>query len=94
MNIPFEIGQAKVISFNIVSGYINTGKTKHIIDNILQDDFYGLAICKYLNDGGYYLFYCTSEWKAIADTWHEAVEDAKDQAEYEYFGIEDNWIDI
>jgi len=38
MNIPLEIGQAKAISFNIVSGYVNTGKTKHIIDNIIQNN--------------------------------------------------------
>jgi len=92
MEIPETIGEAKVISYNIVFGHLSTGKTTHVVGNQIPDDFYGLAICKYPNDRGYYLFYCNGNWEAITDTWHETIEDAKDQGEYEYFGIEDNWV--
>jgi hypothetical protein len=50
-----------------------------------------IAICKCETQEGYYLFRCNSSWKEFADTWHETIEDAQDQAEFEYSGIVNNW---
>jgi hypothetical protein len=57
----------------------------------LARDFYGLAICKYENGGGYYLFYCNEDWETITDTWHETMEDAMEQAEFEYTNTKTDW---
>ena len=51
----------------------------------------GLAICRYPGDTGYYLFYCDSEWEPITDTWHQSLEDAEHQAEFEYQGAAQTW---
>lgn len=49
----------------------------------------GLAICREAGTG-FYLFGCDGEWNTVTDTWHETVEDAQHQAEFEYEGIA--WI--
>lgn len=51
-----------------------------------------LAICRDVQDGGYYLFGCSVEWEAVTDTWHQTLEDAMDQAESEHPGIGERWI--
>ena len=49
----------------------------------------GLAICQ---DGdAYYLFYCDAEWEPVTDTWHQTLEAAKGQAEFEYRGVTTTW---
>ncbi len=49
-----------------------------------------LAICRDA-DGGFYLFGCNAEWDTVTDTWHETLEDAKHQAEFQYEGVSDSW---
>jgi hypothetical protein len=51
----------------------------------------GLAICQYSGDSAYYLFGCDEEWRPITDTWHQTVEQAKEQAEFEYEGVTRTW---
>jgi hypothetical protein len=46
-----------------------------------------LAICQYDERQGYYLFYCDADWKVVTDGWHESIETAIRQAEFEYTGI-------
>jgi hypothetical protein len=50
-----------------------------------------LAICGDAG-GGFYLFGCDAEWNTVTDTWHQTVEDAMEQAEFEYPGIGERWI--
>jgi len=50
----------------------------------------GLAICRYDNGPGFYLFYCDDAWNEIADTWRETLEAAMAQAEFEYTA--DRWL--
>ena len=33
------------------------------------------------------IFGCDEGWNAVTDTWHETLEDAKAQAEFEYEGV-------
>ena len=89
--IPDLIGNARVICYVVVNLSSPTANTQHFVHGKLQDAAYGLAICQYKPEGGYYLFYCNNDWVEFADTWHETVDDAKDQAEYEYTGITDFW---
>jgi len=51
-----------------------------------------LAIAKYQDEAGVYLFYCDQSWVVMADTWHEKVSDAVAQAEFEYAGISAAWV--
>jgi len=37
---------------------------------------------------------CDDTWKEITDTWHETLQDAVIQAEFEYQGISDCWMRI
>jgi len=37
------------------------------------------------------LFGCDAEWNSLCDTWHETLEDAKEQAEFEYEGTSNTW---
>jgi hypothetical protein len=48
----------------------------------------GFAICRDA-EGGFYLFGCDDDWNTVADTWHQALDDALHQAEYE--GVGDMW---
>ena len=51
----------------------------------------GLAICQYLGETAFYLFGCDEAWQTITDTWHETLEEAQDQAEFEYAGVTATW---
>ena len=51
----------------------------------------GVAICRYPGEDSYYLFYCDSQWNVITDTWHETIEDALQQAEFEYASVSATW---
>jgi hypothetical protein len=71
------------------------GKTKHqfLGPNGTQDfpPFVALTIAQYVGDSGFYLLY-EPESGMGTDTWHESLENALHQAEYE-FGVErDEWI--
>lgn len=96
MNIDIDtisqIGGAQILEFVILtSDQKRTGATKHIIGGIEHTDFYGLAICQYKEEEGYYLFYCDSDWKELTDTWHENIKSAKDQASFEFTGLDGKW---
>lgn len=87
-----EIGGAKILEFvTLTSENKRTGATKHIIGGQEQTDFSGLAICQYEGDDSFYLFYCDSDWKELTDTWHEDIESAKNQASFEFIGLERKW---
>lgn len=92
MTIPKIIGEAKVIFYlQLNDANIQTGNTKHYISGNEQNNFSNLAICQYTNDQGFYLFYCDENWNNITDTWHESIEDAIEQAEFEFSGTTHQW---
>src|SRR4029077_1073348 len=43
---------------------------------------------------GVFLFRYDSKGECVGDTWHQTIEDAKDQAAYEYEGALGTWQDI
>jgi hypothetical protein len=91
IDVPDIIGNARVICYAVVNLCLPTFNTRHFAHGKLLDVAYGLAICEYKPGEGYYLFYCNDQWNEFADGWHETIDDAKDQAEYEYAGITNNW---
>ena len=46
------------------------------------------------DDAGVMLFRWTSSGDFGGDTWHESLEDAKHQAEYEYGSSLGNWVEV
>jgi hypothetical protein len=88
---PELVGGERVVRWSHVDGrHRPTGACKQIVAGQSQGPVACLAICE-CKDGCYYLFGCDSDWNVITDTWHETVEDALDQAEFEYEGISKTW---
>ena len=63
-----------------------------VVAGVLQGPAAGLAICQYEGETAYYLFGCDDEWNTVTDTWHEALEGALEQAEFEYEGVSRTWV--
>jgi hypothetical protein len=52
-----------------------------------------LRIVKYDGDSGFYLFYCDDSGKEFTDTYHDSLEEALAQAEWE-FGVKPHeWVE-
>ena len=92
---PSEMNGAKVLSYvTLRKEHLPTGNAKHYVGGELMQPVSNLAICRYENDEGFYLFYCDTEWNVMTDTWHESAEHAREQAEFEYAGVSDAWQQI
>jgi len=92
---PTQIGGAKVICYTPIDDrHKFTGNCEQIVAGKLMGPMAGLAICQYAKDNAFYLFGCDSEWNSATDTWHQSIEEAKDQAEFEYQGTMDTWTQI
>ena len=92
MTPPDKIDNADLITYVILSdNQTRTGFTRHYTEGELIENFYSLSICKYPDVKGYYLFYCDSSWDAITDTYHDTLEDAIEQAEFEFTNTKNNW---
>ena len=90
--IPRTINDANVVCFTPIDRrHRPTGACRHTVDGVPQPPFAALAVCRYGDDGGYYLLYCDEEWNAVTDTWHATVEDAIAQAEFEFEGTSATW---
>jgi len=90
-NIDF-IGNARILEYLEMSDdHIPTGYCRHSIGGEKRTDFMALAICKYTGVNGFYLFYCDESWEEINDSYHETIDEAKKQAEFEYTGTKNDW---
>jgi hypothetical protein len=89
---PNEIGGAKVVLYtSIDERHRDTGNCRQIVAGELMGAAAGLAICQYKGEDSFYLFGCDQDWNTVTDTWHETLEDAKAQAEFEYEGVSATW---
>jgi hypothetical protein len=68
-----------------------TGKTRHYLGAMLAPVPVELRIIKYPEDSGYYLFYCDNSGKEFTDTYHDTVDEAKSQAEWEFNVKPEEW---
>jgi hypothetical protein len=71
-----------------------TGRTKHIVGGLESPQFQGLVIIEQTDRGPYHLLYCDQDWNPITDTWHQTLDSAKAQAEFEYQGISQKWATL
>jgi hypothetical protein len=89
---PEEVGGAKVVLYTkIDERHRHTGNCKQIVAGILMGAASALAICRYEGEENYYLFGCDENWNTLTDTWHETLEAAIEQAEFEYEGTNKTW---
>ena len=89
---PQSIDGARVIAYVVVTHeHRHTGKTKHCRGGLLPPSS-ALAICQYENEPSFYLFGCDEAWNCVTDTYHDTLEDAFHQAQWEYEGISSAWI--
>ncbi|MGD0014224.1 MAG: hypothetical protein ABSD56_07350 [Bryobacteraceae bacterium] len=81
------------MQWSVVDGrHRSTGNCRQVVAGKLQGPAAGLAICQYEGETAYYLFGCDADWNTVTDTWHETLEGALQQAEFEYEGISRTWI--
>jgi len=81
---PPAIDNAKVLRVADLSDILATGKTRHVVGGRVVEGFAALAIARYERGEGVYLFYCDAEWKVITDTYHDDIDGAVAQAEFEF----------
>ncbi|MBB4635338.1 hypothetical protein [Longimicrobium terrae] len=95
MLAPLErLGSLPVIAWTIIDARSrHTGNTRHIVRGGLAGPAAALAICRN-GDDGFHLFSCDEQWQTVSDTWHETVDDAEAQAEFEYEGVSATWITV
>lgn len=65
-------------------GHAPTGKTRHFRDGVLCPAPVELRIVRFEADAGVFLLYCDDRGEALTDTWHRHVDDAMNQAQYEF----------
>lgn len=69
-----------------------TGKTRHYIGDRELPAPNELQIVKYPDDAGYYLLYLGEGGSELTDTYHDSVEKAIEQAEWEFQVKPDEWV--
>jgi hypothetical protein len=87
-----ELLGAKILEYVYLSSdQLSTGNTKHSLSGEQIPEFGGLAICQY-DDVEFFLFYCDHEWNVLTHLHRETLEDARDQASFEFLNLEGKWI--
>ncbi|HEY9501195.1 MAG TPA: hypothetical protein VIR01_06130 [Pyrinomonadaceae bacterium] len=69
-----------------------TGNCKQVVDGSVVAPVKNLAICKYDDDIGIYLFGCDQNWNVVTDTMHASMDEARAQAQFEYEGVNATWL--
>ena len=89
---PDTFGFGRVICYSpLDERHTFTGGCRQIVAGQLLGPMAGLVICRQPEDGGFYLFGCDDDWSIACDTWHETLNDALQQAEFEYVGVALTW---
>jgi hypothetical protein len=93
MNCPPRVGGARVVCFSpIDERHRPTGNTRQLVHGELLGPAAGIAIAQYDGEPAFYLFGCDDAWQARSDTWHQTLDEAKAQAEFEYLGVTSTWV--
>lgn len=88
-----KIDGAEVILWTpIDSRHRATGACQHFHEGQLAGAVSWVAICRYDKAQECYLFRYHPNIDRYSDTFHNSIEDAKQQAEFEYEGVSKTWI--
>ena len=92
MAIPLELDGVRVVKYATISSDVEpTGATRHVAAGKETEPAAALAIARYADENGFYLFYLDHAGNVVTDTLHESLEAALDQAAFEYGGL--SWIE-
>ena len=91
-NVPASLGGAVVLKAARLFPAAHTGNTRHSVAGAPLKAASRLAIAQYPGQPGFYLFYCDDAWAVMTDTWHQTMDDAEAQAEFEYKGSSNAWV--
>lgn len=90
--VPAMLDGAVVLGTTRLIPSAHTAKVRHEVQGELIEAASNLAIARYADQSGFYLFYCDAAWTVLTDTWHDSIEAAVAQAEFEYTGSSNTWI--
>lgn len=68
-----------------------TGNCRQVMRGEIQGSAAGLIICQMPEESCDYLYGCDADWNVVSDTWHPTLDDAKNQAEFEYSRVSSTW---
>ena len=89
---PETLDGGKVVCFAELDTRVRrTGNTVHMVAGGTFPPFRRLVIIEDEPGGPYYLLYCDENWCSFTDTWHQTLDEAKAQAEFEYEGVGKVW---
>jgi len=74
-----------------LANHVQTGNTRHFVHGSLKDKPDSLAITQFQGDSGYYLLHLDANGGEISDTYHETLNEAFDQAEWEFNVQRSEW---
>ena len=82
-----------VASASLVFGrHILPGRTKHLSGGIdMSGRILLLQICRYDGNSGYYLFYIDQNGNVLNDTYHASLQEAQEQAAFEFNLTAEEW---
>ena len=78
----------------LIGKHVETHNTNHYVGNNSLIKPKELKIVKYENDQGFYLFYCDETGKEFTDTYHDSIEEAESQANWEFLVEKNDWINF
>ena len=85
----------KIIKRFVFNGKIRaTGKTVHYFGNDELPPPFSLEIAQYEDDNGYYLFYLDKNGEVQTDTYHDSLQAAIEQAQWEFNISEGEWEEV
>jgi hypothetical protein len=90
---PREIGDKTLLYWSLIDArHRKTGACRHFnLSTNLEDPYpSSIAIVKEGNDS-FLLMRFAEDWQFITDTWHESLEEAFGQAEFEFEGVSKTW---
>ena len=76
------------------SKHVATGQTRHYLGTEILPLPSELSIAQYPGDSGFYLLYFDSSGKELTDTYHDSVENAMAQADFEFQVKPSDWQDV
>ena len=92
MSAPSHIDGLQVVLWSPLDNrHETTGKTRHLVATRQVRTPSGVAICRE-TDESFFLFLCDAAWQPIADTWHEGLDAARSQAEFEFTNLSSTWV--
>ena len=69
---PDAISGARLLRYSVIDErHRHTGKCRHVVGGKVAAPAFGLAICQYAGEAGFYLFGCDEHWESVTDTWHQ-----------------------